>query len=167
MALALSLAEWPELPVTAKQIETQETKSLARCTQSLLQQPNTTLLSLEALPEDLLHMIVATVMETRPRTIAILAQTCRKIRRIALPYAYYTLELSQRSSPKFRFMPSVVMKNIEGAADLTIVKYIREIIVKDGHSTKDLTEILEKIAVHGRLRKLRSVDANHRLLVMH
>ena len=112
-------------------------------------------IDLNAVPDDIHHLILSNIVDTSPTDLLNVAQTSGVLHDAALPYIYRNIILN-RESTAYKALVEKLCKDEHG--DLT--KHIRSITVKDEVPSADLITILNNTSRHKNLRSLKYVDSH-------
>jgi len=110
--------------------------------------------NLNAVPDDIHHLILSNIVDTSPADLLNVAQSSEVLHDAALPYIYRNIILKGESTA-YQALVEKLSKDEHG--DLT--KHIRSITVKDEVPSADLITILNNTSRHKNLRSLKYVDS--------
>ena len=111
---------------------------------------------LDSVAEDVLYLILSELVETSPAAVLALSQTSTVLRRIAVPYTYWSLVLAPGvEGSKTRLKYQSLLDDLRHDGGCQIAKHVRSVTVKDDVPTQDLMFIIDLISTRGVLHKLR------------
>ena len=112
--------------------------------------------NLNAVPDDIHHLILSKIVDTSPTDLLNVAQSSGVLHDAALPYIYRNIILNGESTA-YKALVDKLSKDEHD--DLT--KHIRTITVKDEVPSADLITILNKTLQHRNLRSLKYVPSTN------
>jgi hypothetical protein len=112
---------------------------------------------LDAIPDDLHYLIAYELKRSSPHALLALGQTSRVLRQAVLPLVYRELILLTRGSENSKAEKAydAIIEILRDDKTHAIAKYVRSITVKSDLPEEDFILILDQIAKHGTLRRLR------------
>jgi hypothetical protein len=113
-------------------------------------------LSLNEVPSDIHHLIVAELMQSSPSAVRALGLSSRTLRQATLPFVSRDLILKRGPEETWRFkVYQSFVETFRQDSGCEIAQYVRNITVKDDIPEEDLLSILDKVSMSGILKTLR------------
>ena len=110
-------------------------------------------ISLNTVPDDILHLVLFEVAKSSPGTLRSVAQSSKRLRNAALPFTHRHLILAKgpQGSNELEVYRTTI-NSFRNAPD--IARHVRKITIQGDIPSEDLTLILNNISENGILHEL-------------